>query len=98
MLKKYKNQLFNFLKDSQFGLEAFKIWEGNNGQFDTTTLVYKETELYFKIIQSPSEFNSFSVEYKDFSPKNEPIDIYPHFYQMDVILKYIDEWFKDINN
>ena len=68
MLKKDKNAIFNLLKDSRIGLENFIVSEKEIAGYDGIVIVYRNTPLEFRVLQSTVSYESFKYQHSTFSP------------------------------
>lgn len=96
MLKKYKNELFILINDTNLNPSDFTMEENTYGNgVGRNTLTYKNTELKLSIDENPSTFHSFKVTGTKFEknfPSSSLTDKYSDF---SIIKSYIKTWLND---
>lgn len=101
MRKKYKNQIFQLLLSSEFGIEAFEISEQ---QMDNSpislTIEVKNTPLYFIIRNSSYDFDTFNFQFVKDAPNYPVTALYPTiaFMSFDAITDSLKGWLESVVN
>ncbi|MFX1521789.1 MAG: hypothetical protein ACFFCD_17930 [Promethearchaeota archaeon] len=73
MLKKYKNEIYQILKEAPFDINFFegkeeKVKDIFNVVHNAFIVVLKDTPMRFTIMNSPTDFNEFKYSYTQFTP------------------------------
>jgi len=98
MLKKYKNKLFETVRDSKLQIENFQITEGVNDFGNGTFLLeYLRTPFHFLLRNQKDSFELFDCRYIRFNPSFSETDFVPEqgFYSFDRIHLEFLTWLKD---
>lgn len=100
MRTKYKNQLFNLLKNSDFSPNDFSISFEENDEFPNTILSYKTSPFKFSIRESKSSFEHFQCKWVKYAPDYPISTYYPwNPSSFDDILNLLLEWLdNDVSN
>lgn len=100
MLTKYKNQLFDSIKESTFALNQFKYEEFKSDGNYISRINYIDTPFYFYTKNPSNSYKHFQYKYTTFSPGYESTDYIPNnrWVGIDSILRSFRGWLdKDIS-
>ena len=95
MLKKYRNEIFNLIKDSKFNIDRFDLSETIKGDFVSTIIKLKGTPLEFIIRQAPDNFKEFDYQYVRFNLNYKISDLTPGwgiFKDFQDVLSVFKDW------
>lgn len=95
MRRKYKNQLFQLLASSKFGIEGFDILESQEIDGHPADVIYlNDTPFHFIIRNNPEDFNLFDVSYIQYAPEFPRSDIFPpsDYINFDIVCTFLDDW------
>jgi len=88
ILKRYKNELFFYIKESKYGLDAFNFVEDDK----TLTINFKNIPFRFIIESNPKDNHSFGYSYTKFL-KDFPLDeSLIHWVQFEQTLTVFHNW------
>jgi hypothetical protein len=77
MRKKFKNEIFNYLNDTNLGKDNFDIEESIEYELSTTSIIFKDSPLKFIIRTSAASYDLLDYRFVTFSPEFKMSDIYP---------------------
>lgn len=99
ILKKYKNEIFNTLKASQFSLDDFDVKDfkkalDNEQELSCLSIQLKGTPFEFILRNSGAGFNQFDYAMVMFTPQMELSEFYPEqsWTGFDTVIKELDRW------
>lgn len=100
MLIKYKNQLFDIIRESTYALQQFEYEDYNVGGNHISMITYIDTPFYFYTKNPGDSYNQFQYKYTQFSPVYETTSYLPdnRWVGIDSILRSFRGWLeKDIS-
>lgn len=95
MRRKYKNELFQLLLSSKFGIDTFEINENQSVEsLMADIILVKDTPFYFTIRNSDDDFESFDYQFVKYVPDFSLSDIYPPqgFVNFESIINALNYW------
>jgi hypothetical protein len=103
MRKKYKNQIFHFLKESDLDFDRFDIKEvyeiteldGTEKKSHITIITFSNTPFEFKIVESEVDYETVSIEWTVFNPAFSKITTPTASIKAKSLINYIEVWIKN---
>lgn len=95
MRKKYKNELFQFLLSTKFGIDQFEIKEKQDYfKLESDFVVLKDTPFHFIIRNSNEDFEAFDCLYVNYAPGFPMSEILPSqdYFGFDSVLSQLKYW------
>jgi hypothetical protein len=69
-----KNKVAEFLKKSEYGIDAFELYDVAGSAPAVTRLNFKGTELYCTINPFPNDFNAYAMSYTKYGPASPQVN------------------------
>ena len=93
MLKKYKNEIFNLIKEYGLSIDKFEINENKENELVSVVSVV-ESPFDFFIRNSSESYSAFECWWICFGPKYASSSVYPenNYFSFDTIKSYFKEW------
>jgi hypothetical protein len=99
MRKKYKNQIFELIKNSDFQIDNFDVTEeeGTASKLPQTVFQYNNSPLKFIIRNASDSFEKFDYQYVPFAPRFIMTKLYPpgNWASFDSVFNVFKLWLKD---
>lgn len=95
MRRKYKNEIFQLLLSSKYGIERFEIKEQQEINGLLSDIIYfNNSPLYFIIRNSNDDFEAFDYQYTRYAPEFPLSDIYPqqNYISFREIIERFNKW------
>jgi hypothetical protein len=94
MRKKYKNELFELLLSSKYGVEKFELEETTINGYDAVVLKLNGTPFFFTIRNANDDFDSFDCQFVDYAPSFPLTEFYPEhgFFDFSTVLDVLKNW------
>ena len=90
----HKNKIAEYLLQATYGADAFELYDGPHiDEIHITTIEFKNSPFVFKIQPFPNDYNAYSVNYTQYSPRLGKVNPSPQqVLTIEEVIGLIERW------